>query len=746
MPIIDTAFPVDDKPIKAQMTVAIAGAPNTGKTTVFNNLTGAHQHVANFPGVTVETKAGRIKLGGKSAVIVDLPGTYSLTAFSQEELVARHFLLDRAPDVVVDVVDSGNLSRNLFLTVQLLELGLPIVLCLNMIDRAEADGISIDVKKMSELLGVPVIPMAARTGVGLGELKRALSDGEPLKKATPLEVDYGHAANAEIEKLAALLASDSQYENKARARWAAVKLLEGDREVELAVKHHPLMEAVFGALEESRKKLRGVLGENFEIWLTQRRYGYINGIVRQVLKVSTTEDYRSLTDKLDSFLTHPLAGIPIFLATMWLLFFAVFTLAEPMVAGIETGFAWVTAMLSGRLGGGMLESLFVDGILGGVGAVLVFVPNIFLLFMGIAILEDSGYFARTAFIMERAMSKLGLPGKAFVPILVGFGCNVPAIMATRVLEDRRDRILAILVIPMITCSARLPVYLLLIGAFFPAARAGTVLWVIYVISVLFTVLTAKLFRTLLFKGVASPMILELPPYLVPTFRSVLLHAWGNARQYIKKAFTFILAGAILVWYGISFPVTVTKADLEASTAEVEAKYSVMISAAATADEAAMLDEKLLEEIDVIELDAAQRNMAGSIAGRLGKAVEPAIQPLGYDWRIGVGLIGGILAKEIVISTMGVIFNVHAEEGADESLRSVLQSATLPDGSKAYTPLAIISLMLFVLLYIPCVAVLAVQRKELASAKWFLFAATYTTVLAYLIALMVYQGGKLLGLG
>ncbi len=745
MPIIDTAFPVDDKPFKAQKIVAIAGAPNTGKTTVFNNLTGAHQHVANFPGVTVETKAGRIKLGGKSAVIVDLPGTYSLTAFSQEELVARHFLLDRAPDVVVDVVDSGNLSRNLFLTVQLLELGLPIVLCLNMIDRAEADGISIDVKKMSELLGVPVIPMAARSGIGLGELKKALSGDEPIKKIAPLEVDYGHAANAEIEKLAALLASAPQYENRARARWAAVKLLEGDREVELAVKHHPLMEAVFGALEESRRKLRGVLGDNFEIGLTQRRYGYINGIVRQVLKVSTTEDHRSLTDKLDSFLTHPMAGIPIFLATMWLLFFAVFTLAEPMVAGIETGFAWLTAMLSGRLGGGMLESLLVDGMIGGVGAVLVFVPNIFLLFMGIAILEDSGYFARAAFIMERAMSRLGLPGKALVPILVGFGCNVPAIMATRVLEDRRDRILAILVIPMITCSARLPVYLLLIGAFFPAARAGTVLWGIYIASVLFTVLTAKLFRTLLFKGVASPMILELPPYLVPTFKSVLLHAWGNARQYIKKAFTFILAGAILVWYGISFPVTVTKADLAAATGAVESKYSAMI-AAANADEAAALEEQMLAEIDAIELDAAQRNMAGSIAGRLGKAVEPAIQPLGFDWRIGVGLIGGILAKEVVISTMGVIFNVHAEEGADESLRSVLQSATLPDGAKAYTPLAIISLMLFVLLYIPCVAVLAVQRKELASAKWFLFAATYTTVLAYVFALLVYQGGKLLGFG
>jgi len=723
------------------LTIAIAGAPNTGKSTVFNELTGSHQSIGNFPGVTVEARAGRLKVCGKSAIAIDLPGTYSLTAFSQEELVARKFLLDTAPDLVVDILDAGNLDRNLFLTVQLMELGVPLVICLNMMDRAEADGIRIDCDLMSRLLGVPVVPTSARNGKGLRELQSVISEHAGKIEQRAIKIDYGRHANAEIETIAETLAGDPAFSGP-RARWAAVKLLEGDREVELAVKHHANSKAVLSALEESRKRLRVALGEGYEVTLAQRRYGFISGIVRQVLK-KVRRDVKSLSDRLDNFLTHPIAGIPIFLAVMWALFTGVFVAAEPFVGWIETAFGWLSGALAGRFGGGLLESLAVDGVIGGVGAVLVFVPNIFFLFAGIALLEDSGYLARAAFIMERIMSRIGLPGKAFVPIIMGFGCNVPAIMATRVLEDRRDRLISILVIPLVTCSARLPVYLLLIGAFFPAKIAGGILWSIYIASAIFTLGLAKLIRTLLFKGATSPMILELPPYLAPTLRGVVTHAWMNTRHYIKKAFTFILVGAVLVWYAMNFPVTVTKSETEAGAAAIAAMYDARIASAAET-EVASLEAARDAEIAALETNNAHVNLNNSIAGKIGHWLEPALSPLGFDWRIGIALIGGVLAKEIVVSTMGVIFNVADNGKGGEGLRSALREATLPSGAKAYTPLSMLSLVLFVLLYIPCVATLAVQRKELSSGKWFLFAATYTTVLAYGVSLAFYQGGKLLG--
>jgi len=730
--------------MKKDITIAIVGAPNTGKTTVFNRISGADGRVANFPGVTVNVKEGRARFGDKVLSIVDLPGTYGLASYSEDEILTRRFLLEREPDAVLDIVDAEHLERNLYLTVQLLEMGVPVVVCLNMIDRADDAGISIEADEIARLLDVKVIPMIARRGKGIDLLKKALEEESGIPFVKPLVIDYGTQINAEIDRIADVLRRDESHSASRCARWTATKLLERDEDTEASLSAHAALDELMDVLAEARKKLASVFDEEYEIELAQRRYKYIEELAERVMKRSTGGK-RTITDKLDRFLTRSRFGIPFFLAVMWLLFSVVFSLASPINDAIELLLGYSSSLLAGRLGGGMIESLAIDGVIGGVGAVIIFVPSIFLLFAGIAILEDSGYLSRAAFIMERAMSKLGLPGKAFVPLILGFGCNVPAIMATRVLENRRDRTLAILVIPLISCSAKLPVYVLLIGAFFPAEYAGTILFGVYMLSGISALLITGLLRSSVLKGPSAPMILELPPYNTPTLRGILMHAWGNARHYLRKAFTFIFVGSILLWFAVNYPVTVGQAEIDRNIVETRAKYGEII-ASADASEAELLFSEMETEIEDVGRGARQANIEGSFAGRIGRAIEPALRPLGFDWRVGVGLISGVLAKEIVVSTLGVIFNVEDIEGEDASLREALRKSTLPDGSRAFLPLSAFSLILFVMLYIPCIATLAVQRSELKNIKWFLVAMIYPIALAYIVSLVVYQVGSMLGFG
>ncbi len=541
------------KHMESRIAVALAGNPNSGKTTIFNNLTGARQHVGNYPGVTVERKEGYRQHDGIELKIVDLPGTYSLTAYSAEELVARNFLVDEKPDVVVDIIDSSNLERNLYLAVQLMEMGIPLVLAFNMSDEARARGYEFDLETLSRCFGVPIITTVGHKGEGMDALLDAvmLVATKGYQSQADNNIHYGNEVEAEIIKIQPLLAKNNTLTDRYGARWLALKLLENDKDVCAKVSSPEINEQV----EKSAAHIQKMLCDSPETSIAGSRYGFISGACQKAVR-STIEIRRTMSDKIDSVVTNRILGIPIFLGLMYLVFSLTFTLGEPPMGWIETLFGWLGDAIKGWWPVGsesLLKSLLVDGIIGGVGGVIVFLPNILLLFLAIAILEDSGYMARVAFIMDRVMHKIGLHGKSFIPMLVGFGCSVPAIMATRTLENRRDRLTTMLVIPLMSCGARLPIYALIIPAFFPQAWYGPMLWIIYVIGILLAVVGAKLLRSTLFKGESVPFVMELPPYRMPTVKGILIHMWERGWVYLKKAGTIILGISILTWIMTTFP-------------------------------------------------------------------------------------------------------------------------------------------------------------------------------------------------
>ena len=677
--------------------IMLAGNPNSGKTTLFNALTGARQRVANYPGVTVETKEGIVCHGDLEMRLCDLPGTYSLSAVSDEERIARRALLEERPDVVIDVVDASNLERHLYLGVQLLELGLPVVYAFNMSDLARAAGLVYDRDRLSALLGGAIVPTVASHGEGMGALMDAAirrACGNPTAR-TPT-ISYGPEVDAALDELSALVDATRPTEHEAwpPARWVALKMLEGDAEVRMQFAECP---GLRDAAEAARDRLRHRFREDAEMIIAERRYGFISGACQEAAR-STAEWRHSRSDRIDEVLAHPALGLPIFFALMYGVFFITFRFGAPPMEALERGFARAGEWLGAAWPGGqwpLLKSLVLDGILAGVGGVLVFVPNIMLLFMCIAVLEDTGYMARAAFIMDRAMHKIGLHGKSFIPLLIGFGCTVPAILATRTIESRRDRLTTMLVLPLVSCGARLPIYTLLIPAFFPDAWRAPMLWFMYIIGMALALLGARLLRHTLFRGESDPFVMELPPYRAPTVRGVVLQMWEHGGQYIRKAGTIILAVSMVLWALATFP---------------------------------RLPDGRAERLNPAEARAAALDY--SAAGRIGRALEPALRPMGMDGRIGTAMIGAFAAKEVFVAQLGIVFAADGAEDDPAPLRERLRAA--------YTPLQGFSMLLFMLIATPCMATVAVTRRESGSWKWALFQFGGLTLLGWVLSTLVYQ--------
>lgn len=784
----------------ASLTFALAGNPNSGKTTIFNSITGARQHVGNYPGVTVERREGFRRFDGMQMLVVDLPGIYSLTAHSLDEMVTRDFIVYEKPDVIVNILDASNLERNLYLALQLLEMERPMVMVLNMADVAENMGIEINDQLLSQKMGVPIIRTVGNRSQGIDALLHAVLYDARHANYNSFIVDYGPDIEGKITQLQQKIAGVA--DNKYPARWLAIKLLEADPTLTDAMRRLTGGTEVADLAETFREEIRKTSSEEPELIIAERRYVRISEVYQHITK-SLNDKRRITTDDIDGILTHRVWGFPIFFGLMWLLFNMVFTLGAYPQEWIEAGFARFGEFAGRYLAEGELKSLLVDGIVGGVGGVVVFVPHILILFFGIALLEDTGYMARAAFIMDRLMRAVGLHGKSFIPLLVGFGCTVPAVMSARTLENPHDRMVTILVSPLMSCSARLPVYTVLIGAFFPETMAGTMLFLVYTLGIALAVMLAVFFRKYLFPGAPEPFVMEMPLYHVPTLRSILTHMWERALMYLKKAATLILAMSIIVWFLTTYPSDVkyskdynlAKAQVMERLAEkvraevlnplqlMKAEDSVLLTALMGPDktvenqfkidattmatrhmanlvkskqqllneiqdsqpELYLLIERYMvikrtgmEEIQEIEKEKAAEKLTQSYAGQLGRSIEPAIRPLGFDWKIGVGLLAAFAAKEVLVSTLGTIYSV----GEDENDSIALQEALTADTT--FTPLIACSLMAFVLIYAPCMAALAVIRRETNSWRWTAFTFVYTTCLAWVIAFIIYQGGRALG--
>ena len=684
--------------IDRQITVALGGNPNSGKTTIFNMLTGARQHVANYPGVTVEKKEGRCKYGGYEITFVDLPGTYSLTAYSVEELVARNFVIDEHPDVVVDIVDSTSLERNLYLATQLIEMNAPLVLAFNMSDLAAQRGLSFDTDQLSRLLEAPIVQTAGNKGRGRTELLDAIirtAGAEPGPRTH--RVTYGSEIEDELGTIETLLAADEPaLVDKYGARWLALKLLEHDSDIAARV----LSRTVLDAVDASARHLKTIFRDEPEIVIADRRYGFISGACQETTR-STVESRHSASDMIDVIVTHRVLGLPIFLAMMYLVFQLTFTIGSHPMGWLEHFFDWAGKAVGGFWPAGSdsaIRSLLVDGVIGGVGGVIVFLPNILLLFMAIALLEDSGYMARAAFVMDRIMHKIGLHGKSFIPMLIGFGCSVPAIMGTRILENRRTRLTTIMVIPLMSCGAKFTIYALIIPAFFRRWQ-GPVTWLVYLIGIALAVILIKVLRLTLFRGETTPFVMELPPYRVPTLKSVLIHMWQRGWMYLRKAGTVILAISIILWVAMSYP----KPKEESLKGLTPSQVRRVV-------------------------------LANSLVGRIGRAIEPAIKPLGFDWKIGTALIGATAAKEVFVSQLAIVHAVESPHGQSQTFREQLRAG--------YTPLTGFCVLLFCLISAPCVATVAMTKQETGSWRWALFQFFGLTILAYVLTLAVYQVGSL----
>ncbi|MBN1493758.1 MAG: ferrous iron transport protein B, partial [Candidatus Omnitrophica bacterium] len=651
---------------------------------------------------------------------------YSLTAHSLDEVVARNFIIEEKPNVVISVIDSSNVERNLYLTIQLMELEIPLVLAFNMYDLAEKEGLTFDREILSRLLGCPVVFTTATKKRGMNDLLEAVIERATItqEKRDP-HITYGFEIDEHVADLTKLLETDKERLQKYPAKWLAVKLLEWDNEVLKVVGTSEAGKTIIEHAEKARHTIHGLFDDDAVSMIADHRYGFISGACSEAVR-RTFERRHNISDKIDMVLINRVVGLPIFFALLWGVFKFTFVASEPFIRIIEKAQEFIGQIAGSMLPeGGAVQSLVVDGIIGGVGSVLVFVPIIFLMFMALALLEDSGYMARAAFIMDKLMHKIGLHGRSFIPLLLGCGCTVPAIMATRTIDDDRDRLTTLLISPFISCGARLPVYVVLIGAFFPQEQAGNVLFSVYLIGVLVAVLMAKVLRKYAFKGEAAPFVMELPPYRIPTLKAILLHTWARVGHYLRKASTVIFAGCILVWFFGNFP-TETSYSKDYDTLIAHAQDNEVV-------------------IEQLENERSSEKMEHSYAGTIGKAVLPVFKPLGFnDWRMPVALMGGFVAKEIVVGTMGTLYAASDSIEEPSSLRQALQEAKKADGTPMYTPIVAYAFMLFVLLYIPCVAVIAVVRKETNSWKWAAFIAVYTTTVAWIVTFIFFQGARLLG--
>ena len=727
--------------------IALLGNPNCGKTSLFNQASGAHEHVGNYSGVTIEAKTGYIYYKGYRIELIDLPGSYSLSPYSPEEVYIRNYLTGtERPDMVLNVVDTCNIERNLYLTLQIKELGLPVVVALNMFDEFMERKEYFDYPRLSRLLGIPMIPTICRTGLGLEalfdelvSLGRGLKEGnEQLLNAEtgqlrPLRIPYGSLLEPLIGELEQKILEHTDITDTIVARSTAVKLLERDSDIEKQLlAHYTRGGFLISARDFALRKLKEQTDEEAESLITDARYGFISGALKETYVPHHTGK-QTLTDRIDDIVTSRLWGFPLFLLLMGLMFFFTFTLGQYPMDLIDAGVKLLGEWVGDAMSEGPLRDLIVDGIIAGVGGVIVFLPQIVILYLFISLLEDSGYMARAAFIMDKLMHRMGLHGKSFIPLIMGFGCNVPAVMSTRMIESRKSRLITMLILPFMSCSARLPVYLLLAGAFFPVPwQATLVLFSLYIIGVLMAVVSARLLKTSVFKGEDIPFVMELPPYRRPTVRSVALHVWMRSKQYLQKMGTVILAASIIVWFMSYYP----------RQNEVRQEKDKEIAAL---QQSTLPDEIKQVRIDSLEHSFATFHQEQSIIGHIGHLSEPVIRPLGFDWKMGVSIVSGLMAKEVVVSTMGVIYTGNGENG-DEALShlsSRMKQEVRSDGSPSFTPIIAYTFMLFVLLYFPCIATLIAIGREAGHWKWGVFAALYSCAVAWLLCFIVYRASYFL---
>ena len=729
VPVSESELVALAKGKRRTINVALVGNPNCGKTSLFNIASGAHEHVGNYSGVTVDAKEGFFDFQGYHFRIVDLPGTYSLSAYTPEELYVRKHIIEETPDVIINVADSSNLERNFYLTTQLIDMNVRMVIALNMYDELESSGNKLDYIKLSQLIGVPMIPTVCRRGEGIdqlfhviigiyeggdflsqkGEIRSEIledlrdwhktyvpdhefgshkeeEDARPRGYMRHIHINHGPELERSIEEVKKAISQNEDIRHKYSTRFLSIKLLENDKEIENFISTLPNGKEIIAIRNKETLRIRKVMNEDSEQAITDAKYGFITGALKETFTDNHLEKEQT-TRVIDSIVTHRIWGYPIFFLFLYIMFEGTFVLGDYPMQGIEWLVDQLGNLIRNNMAEGPLKDLLIDGIIGGVGGVIVFLPNILILYFFISILEDSGYMARAAFIMDKIMHRMGLHGKSFIPLIMGFGCNVPAIMATRTIEDRKSRLITMLVNPLMSCSARLPIYLVMIGAFFPNC-ASFMLLCIYTAGILLAVIMARIFSKFLVKGEDSPFVMELPPYRMPTSKSIMRHTWEKGAQYLKKMGGIIMIASIIIWFLGYYP----QHDAYESVAE------------------------------------QQKN---SYIGQIGKAIEPVIKPLGFDWKLGIGLISGVGAKELV-STLGVLYTNEGD------VENVNLSNRIP-----ITPLVALAYMLFVLIYFPCIATFAAIKQESGSWKWAIFTAGYTTGLAWLIAFTVFQIGSLI---
>ena len=691
-----------------EINIALVGNPNSGKTSLFNALSGGHEHVGNYSGVTVDAKRGSCEYKGYKINITDLPGTYALSAYTPEEIYVRNHLMNEMPDLVINAVVASNLERNLFLTTELIDLNPKMVVALNMYDELEQSGAKLDYGQLGKMIGVPMVPIVARSGKGLEDLldEVILTFENENPKVRHIHIKYSSSIEAEVNALASQMKRHIEELPKCfPPRYWSVKMLEKDSSVEKLLASAPHFDEWRVARDKAVARIKMALGEDVESAVTNEKYGFIEGALAETY-VASNRDNNKNTSLIDRIVTHKYFGIPLFMLVMFAMFWSTFTLGAYPQEWIEAGFVWLGDFVGGLMSDGPLRDLIVDGIIGGVGSVAVFLPNILILYLFISLMEDSGYMARAAFIMDKLMHLAGLHGKSFIPLVMGFGCNVPAIMATRTIESRSSRLITILINPFMSCSARLPVFILLAGTFFPQ-HAGVALFCIYILGAVMAVLTARILRRFMFGADETPFVMELPPYRIPTLNATLRHVWERSEQYMKKIGGLILVAAVIIWFLSYYPqqsVPVESAQMESVVSDTNVVYS-----------------------------------ENSYLSRIGKFCEPVMEPLGLDWRASVALLSGAAAKEIVVSTLGVLYSV---EDAEEN-GATLSQHLIASGN--YSRAAALAMMIFVLLYFPCIATVSAIAQETGGWKWALFSVVYNTLLAWVVAFAAFHIGGFLGL-
>ena len=709
--------------------VALVGNPNCGKTSLFNFASGAHEHVGNYSGVTVDAKEGTFQHKGYTFKIVDLPGTYSLSAYSPEELYVRKHLNEEQPDVVINVVDASNLERNLYLTCQLIDMDERMVIALNMYDELERQGNKFDYESLSRMLGIPMIPTVSRTGFGIEALFdrviQVYEEADPILRH--IHINYGDILEKGIKNINATLKKVADIPTSISKRYLSIKLLERDKEVETEIKNFPQAESILQERDRNTTQIEELLKQDCETAFTDARYGFIDGALRETFQRNKIREVTS-TQLIDTFVTHKILGFPIFILFMWIMFEVTFRVGEYPMGWIEWLVGVIGDFMRNTMSDGPLKDLLVDGIIGGVGGVIVFLPNILILYAFISFMEDSGYMARAAFIMDKLMHKMGLHGKSFIPLVMGFGCNVPAIMASRTIESRNSRMITMLILPLMSCSARLPIYVLLSGAFFPK-QAGSVLLMLYLAGIFLAIIMARVFKRFLFKEEDVPFVMELPPYRMPTGKSIMLHMWEKAKQYLHKMGGVILVASIIIWFLSYFPLhSPEEAEIDRQIAQVE--------------QVGELSSEQQETLSLLEHHKATVHQKNSYIGMIGEALQPILSPLGFDWKMSVSLMTGMAAKEVVVSTLSVLYVGEADDEGSPQLDKMMKEDTYDDGTPVFTPLVALSFMLFVLIYFPCVATVSAIVHESGSWKWGLFVIGYTCLLAWAVSFVVFQAGSL----